>query len=369
MKHYDYLIVGAGLFGSVLARELTDAGKTCLVLERRSHVGGNLYCEEIEGIRVHRYGAHIFHTDNRMVWDYVNRLVEFNRYTNSPLAKYHGKLYHMPFNMNTFYAMWGVQTPEEAKQKIQSQIAAEHLTGEPRNLEEKALSLVGRDIYETLVKGYTEKQWGKRATELPAFIIGRLPLRFTFDDNYFNHRFQGIPIGGYNRIFDRLLDGIEVRTDTDYFSDRSAWYEKADKIVYTGMLDRYFDHCYGELEYRSLRFETEVLNEENHQGVAVVNYTEAEVPYTRIIEHKHFESTPSEKTVITREYPKRYERGDEPYYPVNDERNNALYEKYAQLAASDPKLVVGGRLGLYRYYDMDKTVECALALSKQLIQR
>ena len=366
MKHYDYLIVGAGLFGSVAARELTDAGKRCLVIDRRAQVGGNLYCEDVEGIHVHKYGAHIFHTDNREVWEYVNRLAEFNRYTNSPLADFRGKLYHMPFNMNTFYAMWGVKTPAEAQEEIRRQIAAEHLVGEPKNLEEKALSLVGRDIYEPLVKGYTEKQWGKRATELPAFIISRLPLRFTFDDNYFNHRFQGIPIGGYNILFDKLLAGIDVELNCDFFADRARLEGTADRILYTGVLDRWFDYCYGELEYRSLRFETEVLNEENHQGVAVVNYTAAEVPYTRVIEHKHFEGAKCQKTVLTREYPKTYIRGDEPYYPVNDERNNALYARYAALAAEDQKLILGGRLGLYKYYDMDKTVECALSLAKAL---
>ena len=360
-KKYDYLIVGAGLFGSVFAREMADKGKKCLVIDKRNHTGGNLYCEEIEGINVHKYGAHIFHTSNKAVWEYVNKLVEFNRYTNSPIANYKGKLYHLPFNMNTFYAMWGTITPEQAKAKIQEQINKENIT-EPKNLEEKAITMIGRDLYEILVKGYTEKQWGMAATELPPFIINRLPLRFTFDDNYFNDKYQGIPIGGYNKLFDKLLDGIDVQLDVNYFSDKEYFDSIAHKTLYTGELDRYFDYSLGKLEFRSLRFENEVLDIDNYQGVAVVNYTEREIPYTRIIEHKHFEFNQSPKTVITREYPLTWQEGDEPYYPVNNQQNNDLYERYKKLAQDEDRLIVGGRLGMYKYFDMDKTIEAALAV-------
>lgn len=364
--HYDYLIVGSGLFGSVFAHEAVKRGKTCLVLEKRNHIGGNVYCENIEGITVHRYGAHIFHTDNKEVWDYVNALATFNRYTNSPIANYHGEIYNMPFNMNTFNKMWGVRTPEEAKAKIEEQRAA--ISGEPKNLEEQAISLVGRDIYQKLVSGYTEKQWGRSCRELPAFIIKRLPVRFTYDNNYFNDRYQGIPEGGYNQIVEKLLEGVEIRLDTDYLKEREYWNSLADRVLYTGMLDAYFDYCYGNLEYRSLRFETETLEQENYQGVAVVNYTDRETPYTRIIEHKHFEYGTQPKTVITREYPASWQRGMEPYYPVNDEKNGALYKKYQALAEKEEKVLFGGRLGQYCYYDMDKVIAAALKMATEAFE-
>lgn len=360
-KKYDYLIVGAGLFGSVFAREMADRGKKCFVIDKREHIGGNLYCEECEGINVHKYGAHIFHTSNKHIWDYVNKLAEFNRYTNSPIANYKGKLYHMPFNMNTFYAMWGTITPAQAKAKIKEQIEKENII-EPKNLEEKAITMIGRDLYEILIKGYTEKQWGKAATQLPPFIINRLPLRFTFDDNYFNDKYQGIPIGGYNKLFLKLLNGIDVELNVNYFSDKDYFYNIADKIVYTGELDRYFEYSLGKLEYRSLRFENEILDTDNYQGVAVVNYTDADIPFTRIIEHKHFEYTQSPKTVITREYPQEWLEDNEPYYPVNNQINNDLYEKYKKLAQNENKLIVGGRLGMYKYFDMDKIIEAALTI-------
>ncbi|HOO22214.1 MAG TPA: UDP-galactopyranose mutase [Clostridia bacterium] len=363
MKQYDFLIVGAGLFGSVFAREMTDKGKKCLVIDKRSTTGGNLRCENTENINVHKYGAHIFHTDDAEVWNYVNRFAEFNRYTNSPIACYKGKIYNLPFNMNTFYQMWGVITPEDAKNRIAEQVAKENIVN-PKNLEEKALSLVGRDIYEKLIKGYTEKQWGCSAKELPEFIINRLPLRFTYDNNYFNSRFQGIPIGGYNVLIDELLDGIEVWLNEDYIAKRDFYNSLADKVLYTGELDRYFGYSLGNLEYRSLRFEEEILDTENFQGNAVVNYTEREVPFTRIIEHKHFENAVSPKTVITREYPKTWEKGDEPYYPVNNKENDELYAKYRALAEKEENLIIGGRLGLYKYYDMDKIVRLALDLSR-----
>ena len=363
---YDYLIVGAGLFGAVFAREAADRGKKCLVIDRRDHIGGNIYTKEIEGINVHIYGAHIFHTSNKAVWEYVNRFAEFNRYTNSPVARYKNETYNMPFNMNTFSRLWNVFTPEEAKAKIDEQVAAAGIT-EPKNLEEQALSLVGRDIYEKLVRGYTEKQWGKRATELPSFIIRRLPLRFTYDNNYFNDTYQGIPIGGYTKMVENMLAGIEVRLECDYFDNREYYNSLADKVVFTGMVDRYFDYCYGELDYRSLRFETETLDCSNYQGNAVINYTEYEVPYTRIIEHKHFEFGTQEKTVITREYPAKWERGCEPYYPINDDRNNALYGKYKELCEKEEKVIFGGRLGLYKYLDMHNVVDEALkAVEKEL---
>ncbi len=364
MKKYDYLIVGSGLFGAVFANEATKAGKTCLVLEKRDHVGGNIYCENVEDIIVHRYGAHIFHTNNKVVWDYVNALADFNRYTNSPIANYKGEIYNMPFNMNTFHAMWGVRTPAEAQAEIDKQRA--EITGEPQNLEEQAISLVGRDIYEKLVKGYTEKQWGRDCTELPAFIIKRLPVRLTYDNNYFNDRYQGIPIGGYNVIIEKLLEGSDVRTGVDFLSDSDTYRAMADTVVYTGTIDSYFNYRFGKLEYRTVRFESELLDQPNYQGVAVVNYTDRETPYTRIIEHKHFEFGTQPKTVVTREYSTAWQDGMEPYYPVNDERNQTLYTKYAELAKDEPNTLFGGRLAEYRYYDMDKVIESALALTATL---
>lgn len=361
LKKYDYLIVGSGLFGSVFARQATDCGKSCLVIEKREHLGGNLYCENTNGINVHVYGAHIFHTNNRRVWEYVNRFVEFNRYTNSPVANYKGEIYNLPFNMNTFNRMWGVVTPEQARRKIEEQRAA--ITGEPKNLEEQAISLVGYDIYNKLIKGYTEKQWGRDCRELPPFIIKRLPVRFTYDNNYFNDRYQGIPIGGYNLLINALLEGCDVELGVDYNHNREKYDSMADKIVYTGTLDSYYRYRYGKLEYRSLRFETEELDIDNFQGVAVVNYTDRETPFTRIIEHKHFEFGTQPTTVITREYPAEWQEGMEPYYPVNDQRNNLLYQKYAELAAKEPRTIFGGRLAEYKYYDMDKVIESALMIS------
>lgn len=373
MANYDYLIVGSGLFGSVFAYRARMAGKRCLVIDRRPHIGGNVFCDRIEGINVHKYGAHIFHTSNKQVWDFVNHIVEFNRYTNSPVAKYKDKLYNLPFNMNTFYQMWGVTTPEEAKIVIDEQrrSAVEHLksigVAEPRNLEEQALSLVGNDIYERLVKGYTEKQWGRKCTDLPAFIIKRLPVRFIFDNNYFNDKYQGIPIGGYNKLIDGLLDGVEVRLGCDFFTDRSYWESLADNIVYTGAIDEYYGYRFGKLEYRTVRFETEVLDIPNYQGNAVVNYTERNVPYTRIIEHKHFEMFGQEiyncpQTVISKEYSTEWQDGMEPYYPVNDERNSKLYSQYKVLADNETNVIFGGRLAEYKYYDMNVVVEKVLSL-------
>lgn len=367
---YDYLIVGAGLFGAIFAHEAKKAGKKVLVIDRRDHIGGNIYTKEVEGIQVHQYGAHIFHTSDKEVWDYIQQFAEFNRYTNSPVARYKDELYNLPFNMNTFSKMWGVRTPAEAKEIIQRQIKEAGIT-EPKNLEEQAISLVGKDIYEKLVKGYTEKQWGRRATELPSFIIRRLPVRYVYDNNYFNDKYQGIPVGGYTKIIERMLEGTEVRLMTDFFANREILAKEAENIVFTGMIDAYYDYCFGELEYRSLRFETEVLDMENYQGNAVVNYTEYEVPYTRIIEHKHFEygcqggyggdgSGVSDKTVITREYPAAWSRGEEPYYPMNDEKNNALYARYRKLADQEEHVIFGGRLGMYRYYDMHQVVKEAL---------
>ena len=367
---YDYLIVGAGLFGAIFAHEAKKAGKKVLVIDRRDHIGGNIYTKEVEGIQVHQYGAHIFHTSDKEVWDYIQQFAEFNRYTNSPVARYKDELYNLPFNMNTFSKMWGVRTPAEAKEIIQRQIKEAGIT-EPKNLEEQAISLVGKDIYEKLVKGYTEKQWGRRATELPSFIIRRLPVRYVYDNNYFNDKYQGIPVGGYTKIIERMLEGTEVRLMTDFFANREILAKEAENIVFTGMIDAYYDYCFGELEYRSLRFETEVLDMENYQGNAVVNYTEYEVPYTRIIEHKHFEygcqggyggdgSGVSDKTVITREYPATWSRGEEPYYPMNDEKNNALYARYRELADQEEHVIFGGRLGMYRYYDMHQVVKEAL---------
>ena len=374
MKKYDYLIVGSGLFGAVFANEMTKSGKKCLVIDKRDHIGGNIYTKEVEGINVHMYGAHIFHTSDKKIWDYVNQFAEFNRYTNSPVARYKDELYNMPFNMNTFSKMWGVVTPKEAKEKIEAQIKEANIK-EPKNLEEQALSLVGRDIYEKLVKGYTEKQWGRKANELPSFIIKRLPVRFTYDNNYFNDKYQGIPNGGYTTIIEKMLDGVDVRLNTDFFADRQEFSEIADKILFTGMIDEYFDHCYGYLEYRSLRFETETIDEENYQGNAVVNYTEYEIPYTRIIEHKHFEfmcqdeSKRVPKTVITREYPADWKPGDEPYYPMNDEKNNALYEKYKALAEKESNVIFGGRLGMYKYFDMHNVIAEALRCAKNELNK
>lgn len=365
MKHYDYILVGAGLYSAVIAWHAKQAGKSCLVLERRSHIGGNIYCEEIEGINVHKYGAHIFHTSDRKVWDFVNSFVEFNRYTNSPVANYKGEIYNMPFNMNTFSRMWGISTPQEAKAIIDKQKS--EITGEPKNLEEQAIALVGRDIYEKLVKGYTEKQWGRDCSELPSFIIKRLPVRFTYDNNYFNDKYQGIPMGGYTQIIEKMLDGIEVKLNYDYFEHKQELDNIAEKIVFTGPIDKYYDYKFGELEYRSLRFEEEELNIQNYQGNAVVNYTEYEVPYTRIIEHKHFEYAKSlgqedtiSKTIITREYPDTWNREKEAYYPINNDKNNELYQKYADLASKDKNVIFGGRLGMYKYYDMDKVISEAL---------
>lgn len=393
---YDYIIVGAGLYGAVFAHEMTALGKKCLVLEKRNHIAGNIYTEEVEGIQVHKYGAHIFHTSDKEVWEYVNRFAEFNHYVNSPVARYKDELYNLPFNMNTFHQLWGVKTPAEAKARIEEQKAylqkqrtevrgqgAEKQSEEPQNLEEQALSLVGPDIYEKLIKGYTEKQWGRDCKELPAFIIRRLPLRFVYDNNYFNDRYQGIPVDGYTKLVEKLLEGSDVLLNADYYEYREAHpeyftnrdsvveesaerltepgakKERIPTVVFTGMIDEYYDFCYGPLEYRTLRFEEELLDEENYQGNAVVNYTEREVPYTRIIEHKHFAFGKQEKTVITREYPCEWKPGDAPYYPVNNEKNDALYAKYLELAKQD-KVRFGGRLGRYKYYDMDKTIRAAL---------
>ena len=401
MKKYDYLIVGAGLYGAVMAYELgkkgkkgmgggggiddantaadhVDAmkkayelgkkGKKCLVIDRRDHIAGNIYCEEIEGIHVHKYGAHIFHTSDKKIWEYMNQFTEFNNYINSPVAVYKDELYNLPFNMNTFSKMWGIRTPGEAKAIIEKQRKETGIT-EPKNLEEQALFLGGRDIYEKLIKGYTEKQWGRKCTELPAFIIRRLPFRFIYDNNYFNDRYQGIPIGGYTAIVEKMLEGAEVRTGVDFFEFRKENPDIAEKIIFTGMIDEYFGYRLGALEYRSVRFETEVLDCENYQGNAVVNYTEREVPYTRIIEHKHFEFGKGEGTVITREYPAAFTRGDEPYYPVNDEKNGQLYQKYAALAKEQGNILFGGRLGQYKYYDMDKVIRAALDMAAAEIER
>ena len=364
MKQYDYLIVGAGLFGAVFARQARRAGKKCLVIDRRGHIAGNVYTEQVEGINVHRYGAHIFHTNSKEVWDYAGQFADFNRYTNSPIANYKGEIYNMPFNMNTFNRMWGVVTPAEAKAKIEQQRAAAGIT-EPKNLEEQAISLVGTDIYEKLVKGYTAKQWGRPCTELPAFIIRRLPVRFTYDNNYFNALYQGIPNGGYTAMVERMLEGVEVRLGVDYLKEKPALDALADRVVYTGAIDAYFGYKLGALAYRSVRFETEVLDTDNYQGNAVVNYTDAETPYTRIIEHKHFEFGAQPKTVISREYSAEWKVGDEPYYPVNDEANGALYARYKALADEEKGVRFGGRLGEYRYYDMDKVIESALTAAKE----
>lgn len=365
MKHYDYLIVGAGLYGAVMAHELTKQDKSCLVIDRRDHIAGNIYCEKIEDINVHKYGAHIFHTSNKEVWDYINQFAEFNNYINSPVAVYKDELYNLPFNMNTFSKMWNIRTPQEAKDMIEKQKAETGIT-DPQNLEEQALSLVGRDVYEKLVKGYTEKQWGRDCKELPSFIIKRLPVRFTYDNNYFNDRYQGIPMGGYTAIVEKMLEGSDVQTGVDFFDFRKENPDVADKIIFTGMIDEYFDYQLGALQYRSVRFETEVIDCENYQGNAVVNYTEREVPYTRIIEHKHFEFGKQPKTVISREYSSEWSVGMEPYYPVNNEQNNALFEQYKELAAKEKNVIFGGRLGNYKYYDMDKVIEAALTAVKDL---
>ena len=362
---YDYLIVGAGLFGAVFAHEMTKNGKKCLVIEKRGHIGGNAYTELVENINVHKYGAHIFHTDNRGIWEYINQFAEFNRFTNSPVANYKGELYNLPFNMNTFYQMWGVKTPEEAKAKIEEQ-KAEAKVENPQNLEEQAISLIGKDIYEKLVKGYTEKQWGRKCDELPSFIIKRLPVRFTFDNNYFNDLYQGIPIGGYTQIVEKMLDGIEVKLNTDFFEDKEKWLNAADKVIFTGMIDQYYDYCYGELEYRGLDFESEILDIENYQGNAVINYTDAETPFTRIIEHKHFENSNSPKTIITREYPKSWSKGEEAYYPLNDKRNSDLFNRYLDLSKKEDKVIFGGRLGMYQYFDMWQVIDEALKLIDSL---
>ena len=362
---YDYLIVGAGLFGTVFAHEMTKKGKKCLIIEKRNHIGGNIYTESEENINVHKYCAHIFHTNNKEVWQYINQFAEFNRYTNSPVANYKGELYNLPFNMNTFYQMWGVKTPEEAKAKIEEQKAASKIDN-PKNLEEQAISLIGKDIYEKLVKGYTEKQWGRKCKDLPSFIIKRLPVRFTFDNNYFNDLYQGIPIGGYTKIIEKMLENIEVKLNTDFFEDKEKWLNIADKIIFTGMIDQYFDYCYGELEYRGLNFEFETLNMENYQGNAVINYTDAETQYTRIIEHKHFENSDSPKTIITKEYPKTWVKGEEAYYPMNDEKNSELFNKYVKLAEKEENVIFGGRLGMYKYFDMWQVIDEALKVVQSL---
>ena len=366
MKKYDYLIVGAGLFGSVFAHEMIRRGHSCLVIEKRDHIGGNIYCENIEGIQVHKYGAHIFHTSDKEVWEYVNQFAEFNHYINSPIAIYKDELYNLPFNMNTFSKLWGIRTPQEAKDKIAEQIASIHIE-EPKNLEEQALSLAGRDVYEKLVKGYTEKQWGRDCKELPPFIIKRLPLRFVYDNNYFNDPYQGIPVGGYTKMVEKMLEGSDVLLNTDYFEFRKSHPDIAQTTVYTGPLDAYFDYRLGILQYRTVRFETELLPIENYQGNAVVNYTEREIPYTRIIEHKHFEFGKQPVTVISREYPEEWKPGMEPYYPINDEANEKLAEEYRALAAEEDNTIFGGRLGNYQYFDMDKVIRAALNLVESVL--
>ena len=368
MKRYDYLIVGAGLFGATFAYEMIKRGKKCLVLDRRNHIGGNIYCEKINGINVHKYGAHIFHTNDKKIWDYVNQFVEFNNYINSPIANYKGEIYNLPFNMNTFSKLWGIKTPKEAKEIIEKQ-KKEIEIKEPKNLEEQAISLIGKDVYIKLIKEYTEKQWGKECKELPAFIIKRLPVRYTYDNNYFNDRYQGIPIGGYNKIIERMLEEADVELGVDYLENKEKYSKLADKVLYTGMIDEYFDYKFGNLEWRSLKFENEILkDEDNYQGNAVVNYTSHNEKYTRIIEHKHFEFNKCEGTVITKEYPMNWKIGDEAYYPVNDEKNNKLYIKYKELADKEKNIIFGGRLGDYKYYDMDKVINAALEMvEKELV--
>lgn len=364
---YDYLIVGAGLFGATFAYEATKKGKKCLVIEKRSTIGGNIYTENIENINVHKYGAHIFHTSNKEIWDYINQFAEFNNYINSPIANYQNELYNLPFNMNTFSRMWNIRTPKQAREIINSQIKNLNL-GEPKNLEEQALKLVGKDVYEKLIKGYTEKQWGRKCTELPAFIIKRLPLRWTFDNNYFVDRYQGVAVGGYTQIIEKMLKGCDVQLNVEYKDFIKLTKDTFKKIIYTGMIDEFYDFKFGNLQYRTVKFETEILDEDNYQGNAVVNYTSIDVPYTRIIEHKHFEFINSPKTIISREYSIEWHKGMEPYYPVNDAKNNSLYEQYKKLASQEKNIVFGGRLGNYKYYDMDKTIEEALLLVKQEIQ-
>lgn len=363
---YDYIIVGAGLFGAVCAHELNKQGKKVLVVEKREHIGGNVYTENHDGIQVHKYGAHIFHTNDKEIWDYVNSFSDFNRFTNSPLANYQGRLYNLPFNMNTFYQLWGTKTPAEAAAKIDEQ--RKEMEGkEPANLEEQAISLVGRDIYEALIKGYTEKQWGRKANELPAFIIRRLPVRLTYDNNYFSDRYQGIPVGGYTKLVEHMLDGIEVRLKIDFLKIREKLKNLAENIIYTGPIDEYFGYCYGKLEYRSLRFESERLENDNYQGNAVINYTERDIPYTRVIEHKHFDPVETSHTVITREYPSEWTEGDEPYYPVNDERNMNLFKQYRQLSKTESNVFFGGRLAEYKYYDMHQVIASALYFCKGIV--
>lgn len=363
MKTYDYIIVGGGLFGGTFAYLAQQKGKKCLVVEKRNTLGGNIYCQNIEGINVHKYGAHIFHTNNKTVWEFVNSLVEFNRFTNSPIANYKGEIYNMPFNMNTFNKMWGVSRPEEAKKIIDSQRS--QISNVPQNLEEQAISLVGTDLYQKLIKGYTEKQWGRDCRELPPFIIKRIPVRFTYDNNYFNDPYQGIPVGGYNELINVLFEGCDIMLNTDYNKEKERFNQMGNKILYTGTLDSFYDYKYGKLEYRSLRFESEVLDLENYQGVAVVNYTDRETPYTRVIEHKHFEFGTQKKTVITKEYPASWREGDEPYYPVNDDTNQDLYGRYKELAENEDKIIFGGRLAEYKYYDMDKVIASAFNLVHQ----
>jgi len=362
---YDYLVVGSGLFGSVFAYEAAKRGKRVKVIDKRNHIAGNVYTEKVENINVHKYGAHIFHTNDKEIWNYVNQFAEFNRYTNTPIANYNGELYNLPFNMNTFNKLWGVITPEEAKAKIEEQKAAIQID-EPKNLEEQAISLIGTDIYEKLIKGYTEKQWGRKATELPSFIIKRLPVRFTYDNNYFNDKYQGIPEGGYTQLVEKMLssDLIDVELGVDFFENKEEYLKEFPKIVYTGMIDQFFNYEFGTLEYRSLHFENETVNVENYQGNAVVNYTDAETPYTRIIEHKHFEFGKQPKTIITKEYPKTWSKGDEPYYPMNDERNNSIFKQYLELASNTPNVIFGGRLGMYKYYDMHQVIDAALKAVK-----
>ena len=364
MKKYDYLIVGSGLFGAVFAHEAKQKGKSCLVIDKRDHIGGNIYTEEIEGINVHKYGAHIFHTSDKKIWDYVNQFAEFNRYTNSPVARYKNEVYNLPFNMNTFNKLWGVFTPSEAKAKIEEEKKQFHIEI-PKNLEEQAINLVGKTIYEKLIKGYTEKQWGMKAEELPSFIIKRLPVRFTYDNNYFNDKYQGIPIGGYTQIIEKMLDGCDIKLNYDYFEHKDELKDIATKIVFTGQIDKFYDYCFGQLEYRSVRFENEILDMENYQGNAVVNYTEYEVPYTRIIEHKHFEYGTQPKTVISREYSDKWDSTKEPYYPINNELNNSLYNKYVELSKKDNNILFGGRLGMYKYFDMHQVIAQALSIAEK----
>lgn len=360
---YDYLIVGSGLFGSVFAHEMTKKGKKCLIIEKRDTIGGNIYTEKQENINVHKYGAHIFHTSDDDIWNYVNQFIKFNRFTNSPIANYKGELYNLPFNMNTFYKLWKTKTPQESYEMIESE-KEEYKTEDPQNLEEQAINLVGPTIYEKLIKGYTEKQWGKPCDQLPSFIIKRLPVRFTYDNNYFNDLYQGIPFNGYTELIEKLTDGIDIKLNTNYFDDKQKWDEIADKVLFTGMIDEYYDYCYGELEYRGLNFESETLDIPNYQGNAVINYTEAQIPYTRIIEHKHFENSESDKTIITREYPKTWTKGEEAYYPVNDDKNSQLYAKYKDLADKEDKIIFGGRLGMYKYMNMDEVIKEALNLAE-----